>query len=199
MRFFSKNPNIKQKLLHGLASILIIALSFYFFWSTRNFDWRYLIALKYLGFAIICFFGSAIVFLPFPLTIFVALSALYLNPIIVGFLGGFVVSLGSLMSYLVGREGKVIFEDIKGYNKVHNWATKNMRGFWSILFLSLLPLPLFDFIGVTAGVLGLKLNRYFFAVLIGKTISYLFFALSVYYINLNFPQLWDYVKPYLAR
>lgn len=146
-----------------------------------------MVALRYLGFIIICFFGSAIVFLPFPLAIFVALSAFYLNPIIVGFLGGFVVSLGSMIPYLVGREGKIIFEDIKGYSRIHNWTAKNMHGFWSILFISMIPLPLFDVVSVTAGILGVKLSRYFLAVLIGKTISYLFFALMAYYIGLNFP------------
>ena len=196
---FFKHSTTKQKWLHGLASLLIIALSLSFFWYAKNLDWQYLVTLKYIGFVIVCFFGSAIIFLPFPLSIFIGASALFLNPIIVGLLGGLVVSIGSMIPYFVGFEGKIIFQDIRGYKKVHDWATKNLHGFWSILFISLLPLPLFDIVCVSAGILGIKFRRYFLAVLIGKTTSYLFFAFMSYYIGLNFPQIWELIRPYLVK
>lgn len=195
--FFHKSSTQKRKIIHGLISLFIIALSSSFFYFARGLDWRYLITLKYFGFIIVCFFGSAIVFLPFPLSIFISISALFLNPFIVAFLGGLVVAIGSMIPYFVGREGKIIFEDLKGYSKLHNWFTKNTHGFWSIMLISMIPLPLFDLVCVSAGILGVKFSRYFLAVWLGKTVSYLFFALMAYYIGLNFPQIWEYVKPYI--
>lgn len=197
MFFFRQHHSTKQKIFHGLISLLIIVISFSLFWFIRALDWRYLITLKYLGFIIVCFFGSAIVFLPFPLSIFISISALFLNPFIVAFLGGLVVAIGSMIPYFVGREGKIIFEDLKGYGKLHNWFTKNTHGLWSIMLISMIPLPLFDLVCVSAGILGVKFSRYFLAVWLGKTVSYLFFALMAYYIGLNFPQIWEYVKPYI--
>ena len=193
------NNNTKQKWFHGLISLLIIVLSLSFFWFVRDLDLQYLITLKYVGFVIVCFLGSAIIFLPFPLSIFIGASALFLNPIIVGLLGGLIVSIGSMVPYFVGLEGKIIFEDIRGYKKVHNWATGNLHGFWSILFVSMLPLPIFDIVCVSAGILGIKFRRYFLAVLLGKTVSYLFFAFMSYCVGLNFPQVWELIKPYLAN
>ena len=194
---FSKPPTVKQKWLHGIISILIIIGSLSFFWFAKGLDWRYLVTLKYLGFAIIAFFGSAIVFLPFPLTVLMGISALFLHPVVVILLGGLVVSIGSMVPYLVGAEGKIIFADIKGYKRVHAWATRNTHGFWSILLISIIPFPLFDLICVSAGILGIKPRKYFLAILIGKIISYSIAVGLFYYLASRFPEFLGFVKSYL--
>ncbi|NQU78058.1 VTT domain-containing protein [Candidatus Falkowbacteria bacterium] len=197
MWIFNSNPTRKQKIIHGVVSLCIIALSFSLFWFAKGMDWRYIITLKYLGFVIIAFFGSAVVFLPFPLAFFIGISGLFLNPIIVALLGAFVVTSGSMIPYLVGREGKIIFEDLRGYGRFHKWATKNAHGFWSILFISMFPFPLFDLICVSAGILGIKFKKFFLAVLAGKTISYLVIVWLFYYLGSRFPEFFNIIKSYL--
>jgi len=198
MIFINKTTK-NQKIIHGVASVLIVLVSLSFFLFIKDLDWQYLITLKYFGFILVCLLGSAIVFLPFPLTLFIGASALFLNPILVGLIGGFVVSVGSMIPYFVGAEGKIVFEDIKGYKRIHNWATRNTHGFWSIFVIAMLPFPLFDLVCVSAGILGVKLKKYFFAVLFGKTIAYLITALLFYYLGTQFPEFWEAIKAYLQK
>lgn len=197
MLFFKKNPSKTQKIIHGLISLFIIAAGLFFFWRFKDIDWKYLITLKYFGFALVCLIGSAIVFLPFPIAVFIGVSALFLNPFIVGLLGGIATAIGSSVPYFVGREGTIIFKDIRGYEKIHKWVASNSRGFWSILAISILPIPVFDVVGITSGVLGVNFKKYVLAVLIGKTVCYLSFALMFNFIGKNFPEFWQSIKIYL--
>jgi len=195
---FHRKPTTKEKWLHGIISLLlIIGVSFLVFWFYKTIEWKSLISLGYLGLAVVCFLGSAVVFLPFPVSLFVGISALFLNPLLVALIAGFMVPLTSLISYLIGAEGKVIFEDFSGYKKIHEWMMENTRSFWSTLLISIPPLPIFNFVAVAAGILGVKWYRYFLAALIGKIISYLIIAYLFSFLGAQFIELLPVIKSYL--
>lgn len=103
------------------------------------------------------------------------------NPIAVGLLGGTGMALGEVTAYVAGvagsevaREGEIqvprlirpaVLRVIRGVN----WLMARY-GFITLLVLSAIPNPAFEFAGITAGAVRMKFWRFMIAVLIGKNI-----------------------------
>lgn len=143
---------------------------------------------------ILCFMSNASVLLPSSSLIIVAQSALSLNPFLVGILAGFACSIGELVSYLAGYSAINVLKSSNNiYNKViklaesivaRNSRIQSIRNYlkkhpYLLVFLfALIPLPLFDFVGIYAGLRRLNAFKYFASCLLGKTIKCLSFALT---------------------
>jgi membrane protein DedA with SNARE-associated domain len=147
--------------------------------------------LGYPGVFIANFVGTATVFVPVPgLTaagqaLIVALAETH-NPWGVALAGSAGMTLAETTAYLTGRIGRAVREDtapVKG-----RWGRVLRRGgaivdrlmlrwgFLTLLVLSAVPNPLFEFAGITAGAVRMNFWRFMLAVAIGKTIRALILA-----------------------
>lgn len=144
---------------------------------------------------VLCFMSNASVLLPSSSLIIVAQSALSLNPFLVGIIAGFACSVGELVSYLAGYSAinvlkssnyktynkiiKAIESIVKSNNKIQSiWSYLKNHPYLLVFLFALIPLPLFDFVGIYAGLKQLNAFKYFTACLLGKTIKCLAFALT---------------------
>lgn len=133
----------------------------------------------YLGIFIINLISSATVLVPLPGTASVFLGGAIWNPYLVGLLSGIGASIGELSGYFVGYGGRGLtsqFEKTPWLTKVEQFFRK--AGFITILIISLLPLPVFDFVGILAGTLNYPIWKYFLATVTGRIVRNIFIAWS---------------------
>jgi membrane protein DedA with SNARE-associated domain len=142
--------------------------------------------LGYLGVFVANFIGSANLFVPAPglsaagQALIVA-SSKTLNPWVVALVGGAGMSLAETTAYVAGRIGRRVSErhhlPIRGrLGRVLRWAAALVErlmlrwGFLTLLVLSAVPNPVFEFAGISAGAVRMSFWRFLLPVAIGKTL-----------------------------
>jgi len=184
---------IPRRLLYVVAGVLLLALlvgmAVLPWWL--GVDQHDLESLGYPGVFVANFVGTATLFVPVPgLTaagqaLIVALAETH-NPWGVAFAGSAGMTLAETTAYTAGRIGRAVREEgrpVKG-----RWGRTIRRagaavnrlmlrwGFLTLLVLSAVPNPLFEFAGITAGAVRMNFWRFLLAVFIGKTIRALALA-----------------------
>jgi len=182
-----------RRLLYVVAGVLLVALlagmAVLPWWM--GVDQHDLESLGYPGVFVANFVGTATLFVPVPgLTaagqaLIVALAETH-NPWGVAFAGSTGMTLAETTAYTAGRIGRAVREEgrpVKG-----RWGRTIRRagavvnrlmlrwGFLTLLVLSAVPNPLFEFAGITAGAVRMNFWRFLLAVFIGKTIRALALA-----------------------
>jgi len=137
----------------------------------------------YIGVFILCFICNATVLAPAPSLAVVVSMALVLNPMLVALFGSLGTTFGEVFGYSAGYMGKNIIDfENKKMVKFLEWLKK--YGVPVIFIFALLPLPLFDVIGVISGYLKIRFYKFFIACFLGKFIKMTVYALSAgYFIN----------------
>jgi membrane protein DedA with SNARE-associated domain len=173
-------------LIAGLVAVLLGVLvltivPYSLGWITRE-DFE---KFGYAGIFVANFFGTATGFIPVP-----GLTAAGQAMIVAGsqelFVPGVVIAGASAMTlaestaYLTGSIGRGIAEEREPMRgRLGEWASRAARwvdwlmvrwGFLTLLVLSAIPNPLFEFAGITAGAVRMNFWRFLVAVGIGKTI-----------------------------
>lgn len=122
----------------------------------------------YLGLLISCALANAAIFLPTSSTIIVLAAATTLNPWLCVLFGGIGVALGEQVSYLCGRIGRQGFErdGTLSQSPVVRWLRRN--AFLTVFLFALIPLPVFDLVGIAAGAIKLSWPQYACAAALGK-------------------------------
>lgn len=149
-------------------------------------------ALGYGGVFLANLASTATVFIPVPgLTAIgqalIITQGKLLNPVAVGLLGGTGMALGEITAYVAGVVGSEVAEEqkIKAPERVRpavEWVIARVDwlmeryGFLTLLILSAIPNPAFEFAGLTAGAVRMNFWRFMVAVLIGKNIRGLLLA-----------------------
>jgi membrane protein DedA with SNARE-associated domain len=178
---------VPRPLLYGVGAALLLALLI----AMAVLPWLMgvnqddLEGLGYPGVFVANFLGTATLFVPVPgLTaagqaLIVALAETH-NPWGVAFSASAGMSLAETTAYAAGRIGRAVREEgrpVKG-----RWGRAVRRagafvnrlmvrwGFVTLLVLSAIPNPLFEFAGITAGAVRMNFWRFLLAVAIGKTI-----------------------------
>ena len=144
-------------------------------------------ALSYPGLFLANFLGTATVFVPVPgLTaagqalIVAGPRDLGLNPVGVVAAGAAGMTLAESTAYLAGAVGRGVAEERKmpvggrlgkSLRRAAGWVDWLMAryGFATLLVLSAVPNPLFEFAGITAGAVRMNFWRFLLAVGVGKT------------------------------
>lgn len=142
-----KKDKIAKKLigvLGLLVVLLVIGAAFVFRSRIEEFAMT-----GYLGVFIACFAATSTILLPAPGIFVVIQYAQFLNPVLVVLLGGIGTSIGEMIGYLLGRSGQEIM-NFNADNKILKWFRK--RTYLTVFVFSLIPLPLFDIVGIAAGV-----------------------------------------------
>jgi membrane protein YqaA with SNARE-associated domain len=131
-------------------------------------------AYGYFGVFLVSFLGNATIVLPAPSLVFTTAVGAILNPFAVGLVAGAGEALGEMTGYLGGISGKRIIEGRAHYDTIQTYM--NRYGGWMYLVLSIIPNPLFDIAGLTAGAMRYPVWKFLLIVWLGKTIKSLMFA-----------------------
>ncbi len=107
--------------------------------------------------------------IPLPGTLAVFIGGDMLNPVFVGLLAGTGEAIGELTGYGIGYSGQGIAGKSRLYNRFEQWV--RARGAIVIFVASLVPNPVFDVLGIAAGMLRYPLKRFLFFAWGGKTIK----------------------------
>src|SRR3990172_258995 len=157
----------RQRLVILTVTVVTIIL----IWFFRE----YFLSLSRLGLVgifFINFFASATVLFPFPGVASVFLGGAVINPFAVGIISGVGAGSGELLGYFIGYGGRGL---INKKVKRDHWVRKlqfffHSAGFVTILVLSALPIPIFDFVGIFAGTIGYPVGKYYVATIMGRSI-----------------------------
>lgn len=144
----------------------------------------------YLSVLIACAVSNISILLPSSSTLLVVAAASSLNPILCVLAGGLGAALGEQSSYICGRIGRRGFDDNgKKEKKVLKWMEKHDA--LTVFVFAFLPLPIFDIVGIAAGVLRMNWIKYLFLAALGKTLKFLLAVIGIYYV---LPLLLPYIN-----
>ncbi|MEZ4859673.1 MAG: VTT domain-containing protein [Caldilineaceae bacterium] len=161
----------RQQRWLGVGVVVLICLVS--FWLAVNPAWvRWMGQWGYVGAFIVSLIASATVILPAPgIAVVIAMSPA-LNPIVLGIVAGVGSAFGELTGYAAGASGRAFIppERKAQFQQVQR-LTRNY-GALILALLAALPFPLFDFAGIVAGALRMRILTFIIAVAIGKSIKY---------------------------
>jgi len=168
------SPNPRQVALRVLAFLFVVGLSaLIVIYSEQLVQ---LGAYGYSGLFLLNLLASATLILPAPGLALAFAAGASLNPFLVGLAVGAGSTIGELTGYLAGFSGRGIVESDPQYERVHRWMVT--RGLWVIFILSIVPNPLFDVAGITAGAMRMPVWKFLGAALPGKVIKATLLALA---------------------
>lgn len=128
----------------------------------------------YPGVFVLSFLGSVSMLLPVPGLISLCGVSILLNPLVLALMASTGETIGELSGYAVGYGGGSVIERQRFYTKLKSWMES--RGVLVILLVSIIPNPLFDIVGITAGAVKFPILRFLAAAWVGKTIKGLIVA-----------------------
>lgn len=138
--------------------------------------------LERYGYAAVFLVGlvsNATLVLPVPgLAVSSVLGGIF-NPWIVGLVGGVGQALGEVVGYMAGYSGQAWVNETPTYHRLTGWMQR--YGLLTIFVLALVPNPIFDLGGITAGALRFPLWKFLVSCTAGKVIKNIIFALAGYY------------------
>lgn len=164
----------KQITLKVLLLVLILAITSLLF-IYRD-EIQKLAYLGYGGIFALSILTNATLILPLPGVVFTSAMGAIFNPFWVAIAAGLGASIGELTGYLAGYSGQIIIDQTEWYERLTQWMKR--FGDLTILFMAIIPNPIFDLAGMAAGMLKLPLHRFLFWCSIGKIIKMLVFAYS---------------------
>ncbi|MDQ3249128.1 MAG: VTT domain-containing protein [Chloroflexota bacterium] len=167
--------NTAKRWMGGLAIILICLVSF---WLAINPQWvgrfgRW----GYVGAFVISLIASATIVLPAPgIAVVIAMSTA-LNPYLLGVVAGLGSAIGELSGYAAGRGGQTLIPAARRQQVEQLQGLTRKYGVLLLAVLAALPFPLFDFAGIVAGMLKMRILSFLAAVAVGKSFKYIFLIL----------------------
>jgi len=187
---FLREKVVTHKPFQISAFILIFALSAVIFFLARSYlDLGKFLAYGYLGIFLLSLTCVTILF-PIPWEAAVIGAGATLNPLLLGMVATVGATIGELSSYFVGYLGKKIILDkySEKYKKAEFWMKK--YGSFAIFLFALLPILIFDLIGIVAGSAKFPLWKFILACFAGRLIRCLVEAYLGYGAFGFLPRLW---------
>lgn len=164
----------RQRLLRLLAFLFVVVISaLIVLYSDRL---ARLGAYGYSGLFLLNLLASMTLILPAPGIALAFAAGASLNPFVVGLVVGAGSALGELTGYLAGISGRGFVENDPQYERMRYWMAR--RGVWVIFALSIVPNPLFDVAGITAGAMRMPVWKFLGAAMPGKIIKATLLALA---------------------
>ena len=155
-----------------VALLLVVALTVYVY-SIRE-QAESLARYGYAGIFLLSLLSYATILLPAPgLAIVFAMGGVF-PPAGLALAAAAGAALGELSGYLVGFSGQTVVERGDRYERLQGWMRRN--GPATIFVLALIPNPLFDLAGVTAGALRMPILRFLLWTFLGQAVKMTVFA-----------------------
>jgi membrane protein YqaA with SNARE-associated domain len=131
----------------------------------------------YLGAFLISLIASATIILPAPgIAVIIAMGAA-LDPILLGIVAGIGSAVGELSGYLAGRGGRAFIPHHPRSQFEQLQRLTDRYGAALLILLSAIPFPLFDFAGIIAGMMKMRVATFIATVSLGKSAKYVFMIL----------------------
>lgn len=127
----------------------------------------------YLGLFVLCFLANSTVLLPAPSLLLAASFAAIMNPWLVAVVASAGSACGELVGYLFGRTGSDLSPAFQ--TLMEKIRARNIRPLLLVFLLALLPLPLFDLIGIYSGGTRIHPLKFLAACFLGKFLKMLFY------------------------
>lgn len=167
--------------LLSLLVILAIMLGAYFLQQQME---TYL-AWGLLGLLVGCFLANATVLLPAPGLLLVCQFSLAYGPLLAAMVGSIGTSLGEMVGFFAGFSGKELLPSKPG--KIA--AALKKHPYRLVFIFSLIPLPVFDVVGLVSGALQIDWKRFYIACLLGKFIKMLGIGFAFCYLISQYPDI----------
>ena len=162
-----KRSNFRTNALRILLLLGVIGITIYIY-SIRD-RVEDFAEFGYPGIFLIALLANATILLPAPgLAIVYAMGGIF-NPIGVGLAAGTGGAIGELSGYLAGFSGQAVIERTDIYDRIKPWVKK--YGGWAIMFLSAIPNPFFDLVGIAAGIAKMPIQTFLFFTWMGQLIK----------------------------
>lgn len=158
----------------ALLTMTIIAVAALAFIYAEDVSARW-VGQSYVAVFMFTLIGAATVVLPAPavLTTISFVSALE-DPIGVGLVAAAGQTLGEMVAYLLGASGARLFKKGPVYRRVHKAIEGHTKMAGGVIFiLAVIPNPLFDLVGLAAGVLRYSVWRFMALAFFGNAIKYI--------------------------
>ena len=180
--WFSRTSDLKVQLIAlvlGIIAVSVVFVVWMFVGGLSNSDWWK--TLGYPGVFFLSLLASGGMVFPIPsLAATCGAAGLDLNLIVVGILAGLGETLGELVGYSIGFGGQSVVQRRKIYKRAKAWMVR--WGVGVLLILSIIPNPIFDFVGIAAGALRYPIKRFLIIVWVGKTLKGLIIAHACFWI-----------------
>jgi len=188
---FLREKVVTRKPFQIGAFILILALSLGLFFLARSYlDLENLLRYGYLGVFLINLICCATIIFPIPGEAVIIAAGTTLNPLWLGIISSAGATIGELSSYFAGYWGrKVILGEYSGkYEKAEAWLRK--YGSFAVFVFAILPILIFDLLGLAAGAVKFPLWKFILACWAGRLIRCLAEAYLGWGAFGFLPQLW---------
>ena len=162
----------KERYLQILALLFVLALSVFLLLNREKV--AELEVYGYLGVFLISIITCSSIVVPVPGWILVAALGAILNPVLVGIVSGLGGTLGEMTGYLLGYGGRLAVDNVGLYNRMVRWMKR--WGSATIFILALIPNPLFDLAGATAGLLRFPIWKFLLFGAAGRIPKHILFA-----------------------
>ena len=181
-RWFSRTSDLKVQLIGlalGIIAVSVVFVVWMFVGGLSDSDWWK--TLGYPGVFFLSLLASGGMVFPIPsLAATCGAAGLDLNLIVVGILAGLGETLGELVGYSIGCGGQSVVLRRSIYKRAKAWMVR--WGVGVLLILSIIPNPIFDFVGIAAGALRYPIKRFLIIVWVGKTLKGLIIAHACFWI-----------------
>jgi membrane protein YqaA with SNARE-associated domain len=158
-----------------VASVLaIVAITVISFWLALNPEWVMGFGTwGYVGAFLISLVASATIILPAPGIAVVIAMGTALDPVLLGIVAGLGSAVGEMSGYIAGSSGRVLIPSRQRaqFEQLHRLTDR--YGALLLFVLSAIPFPLFDFAGIIAGMLKIRVSTFLATVAAGKSIKYI--------------------------
>ena len=179
-RFFT----YRIKRILQAATLLFALLTVLSVWIFKDYMTN-LGVIGYPGVFLLSLLGSVSMILPVPGLLSACGISAVLNPLLIAIASGSGETIGEVSGYAIGYGGGSFAERHHMYNRVKRWMLN--RGILVIFIFSVIPNPLFDIVGITAGTVRFPIIRFFSVVLTGKLLKGLIVAYTCEYWITNLP------------
>jgi len=168
---FLRDRVLSRKLFQitAFTLLLVLAIALFFIARTRL-DINHFLAYGYSGVFLVNMISCASILFPVPGEAINIAAGTVMNPLLVGIVAAVGATIGEPTSYLVGYFGRKIA--LTGYLDKYKSAERWMQhhGNFAIFLFALLPILIFDLIGIVAGSTRYPLWKFLLACFIGRAI-----------------------------
>jgi Uncharacterized membrane-associated protein len=188
---FLREKVVTRRPFQIAAFVLILALSLGLFFLARSYlSLENLLRYGYLGVFLINLICAATIIFPIPGEAVIIAAGSTLNPLWLGIISSVGATIGELTSYLAGYWGRkvILGEYTEKYEKAENWLKR--YGSFAVFVFAILPILIFDLLGLAAGSFKFPLWKFILACWAGRLIRCLIEAYLGWGILGFLPQLW---------
>lgn len=162
----------RTRILRIAALVFVIGLTILLF-INRN-QVQKLEALGYPGIFLFSLATNATIILPVPGVLVTSAMGAVFNPFWVAIAAGSGAAVGEISGYLAGFSGQGVLERAKWHNQMVEFMRK--YGGIGIMLLAFIPNPLFDMVGISAGILKMPFQKFIIWCWLGKVLKMMVFA-----------------------